>query len=66
MDDQLNSRWEPVKVDCIICSHKFITRVPPNVPPELGKVVVCPKCLQKYLRWNNRLFTIHEVKEEAE
>lgn len=55
------SRWKPVKLWCIYCDQEFYRRIPPNIPPELGKIIFCTKCLQKYLYWDDKFFILTEV-----
>jgi hypothetical protein len=58
-----NNNFKFIKIQCPHCEAGFTKSVAKNYPPELGKVIFCPRCHQKLLWWNDHLLTIHEIPE---
>jgi hypothetical protein len=59
------SNWPVQKFECPDCKQRDMKRIPPHIPPELGKVVVCMACLRKVLWWNDRWWRIEPLNSSS-
>jgi hypothetical protein len=46
------------KLDCQECGSRSFPNILTDIPPNLGQLIVCMKCLKKYVYWNRRFFEL--------